>query len=165
LNKKKIIWGIVIFSFLAIILWIMIPYLFPSKNLISKHNYDYIYRQAKVLDFNSLEDSIRIDNTESGKVNKLISIIDELSLKKTRTPNDVSSYFLSFIATYKEGELNTYTQEVFSITFYKDKVIGFIRKPQYKETYYKIQNEEFDIKKVIEELQEGKEQIPLNLYI
>ena len=36
MNKKKIIWGIVIFIFFAIIVWIDIPYIFPTNNLISK---------------------------------------------------------------------------------------------------------------------------------
>lgn len=79
LNKKKIIWGTVISIVLAIIVWIEIPYLFPSKNLISKNNYDYTYRQARVLDLDSVDNSICIDNTEAGEVDRLISIIDDLS--------------------------------------------------------------------------------------
>jgi hypothetical protein len=157
LNKKKILWGTVIFILLAMIVWIAVPYLFSSKNVISRNNYDYTYRQAKVLNLDNLENSISIDNAESGKVDKLISIINDLSLKKTMKPNDKANYNISFIATYKGGESSTFTQEVFSIRFYKDKVIGFQRKPQYKETYYKIQNEEFDIKKVIGKLQESKD--------
>lgn len=82
MNKKKIIWGSVISIVLAIIIWIGIPYLFPSKNLISKNNYEYTYRQARVIDLNSIDDSICIDNIEAGEVDKLISIIDDLSLKK-----------------------------------------------------------------------------------
>ncbi len=34
MNKKKIIWGILIFIFFAIIVWIDIPYIFPTNNLI-----------------------------------------------------------------------------------------------------------------------------------
>lgn len=41
---------------------------------------------------------------------------------------------------------------MFEISFYKNNVIGFKRKPQYKEIYYKIQNEDFDITKIIKDL-------------
>lgn len=154
MNKKKILWGIVIFILFAIIVWIVLPYVIASKNLISRNNYDYIYKQAKVLDLDNLENSISIDNAKAYKVDKLISTIDDLSLKKTRKPSDGSNYGISFVATYKEGKSSTYTQEVLFIRFYKDNVIGFQKKPHYKETYYKIQDKEFDIKKVIKELQE-----------
>jgi len=151
-NKKKIIWGIVIFIIFAIIVWIDIPYLFPSKSLISKKNYDYTYRQVRVQDLDSLDYSTRIDNTEDGKVDKLISIIDDLSFKKARRPKDWSEYSLNFIGSYKEDEYTTYTKDVFSITFYDDNVIGFREQEQYKVKYYKIQDKEFDIKKILEEL-------------
>ncbi|WP_346917044.1 hypothetical protein [Clostridium sp.] len=152
MNKKKIIWGIVIFIIFAIIVWIDIPYLFPSKSLISKKNYDYTYRQVRVQDLDSLDYSTRIDNTEDGKVDKLISIIDDLSFKKARRPKDWSEYSLNFIGSYKEDEYTTYTKDVFSITFYDDNVIGFREQEQYKVKYYKIQDKEFDIKKILEEL-------------
>jgi len=151
-NKKKIIWGIVIFLIFAIIVWIDIPYVFPSKNLISKKNYDYTYRQVKIEDFDSIDFSAWIDNTEDGKVDKLISIIDDLSFKKTRIPKDQSEYSLNFIGTYKEDEYITYAKEVFSIRFYEDNVIGFQEKPESIGKYYKIQDKEFDIKKIIDEL-------------
>ena len=153
MNKKKIIWGVVIVFVLAIIVWIDIQYLFPSKNFISKNNYDYTYRQVRVQDLDSSDYSTRIDNTEDGKVDKLISIIDDLSFKKARRPKDWSDYSLNFIGTYKEDEYITYTKEVFFISFYEDNVIGFREKPEYKEKYYKIQDKEFDIRKIIEELQ------------
>jgi len=152
-NKKKIILGVVIFIVLAIIVWIDIPYLFPSKNLISKNNYDYTYIQVRVLDLDSLDYSTRIDNTEDGNVDKLISIIDDLSFKKARRPKDWSEYSLNFIGTYKEDEYITYTTDVFFISFYEDNVIGFREKPVCKEKYYKIQDKGFDIKKIIEELE------------
>jgi len=151
LSKKKIFWGIGIFIFLAIVVSITMPYLFSSKNLISKNDYDYMYKQVHVVDFDNLLNPIDIDNTETGKVDKLISVIDGLALKKAMKPNDFSNYGLSFIATYRENETSIYTKEVFYISFYKDNVIGFKKKPKYTETYYKIQNKEFDIKKVIEE--------------
>lgn len=137
---------------LAIAVWILIPFILQSKNLISRNNFDYSYKQAAIIDYDNLDNSLHIDNGESGKVDKLISIIDRLSIKKTIKPKDFSNYSLSFIATFKEDGNSTYTKEVFSIRFYKDKVIGFKRKPQEKEIYYKFKSEEFDIKKVIEEL-------------
>lgn len=153
MSKKKVIWGTVISIVLAIIVWIRIPYLFPSKNLISKNDYDYTYRQAIDIDLDSIDGSICIDNIETDEVDKLISIIDDLSFKKTREPKGRSTYDLTFIATYKGDEKSTYTEQVFSIKFHEDNVIGFQKKIQYKEKYYKIRNKEFDIKKIIEELQ------------
>ncbi|GAA0765453.1 hypothetical protein GCM10008908_02040 [Clostridium subterminale] len=152
MNKKKIIWGIVIFIIFAIIVWIDIPYVFPSNNLISKKNYNYTYKQVNAIDLDLLDNSIWIDNTKDGEVDKLISIIDELSYKKARSPKGWSKYSLNFMASYKEDEYTTYTKDVFSITFYDDNVIGFREQEQYKEKYYKIQDKKFDIKKIMEEL-------------
>jgi len=152
-NKKKIIWGIVIVIIFSIIVWIDIPYVFPSKNLISKKNYDYTYKQVSAIDLDFIDDSIWIYNTKDGEVDKLISIIDELSYKKARRPRGWSNYSLNFMASYKEDKYTTYTKDVFSITFYDDNVIGFREEVQYKEKYYKIQDKEFDIKKIIGELQ------------
>jgi hypothetical protein len=151
-NKKKIIWGIVIFLIFAIIVWIDIPYVFSSKNLISKNNYDYTYKRVSAIDLNYVEGSIWIYNTEDGDVDKLISIIDELSFKKARRPKNWSEYRLNFMATYEEDEYTSFTTDVFSITFYEDNVIGFREQDQYKEKYYKIQDKKFDIKKIIKEL-------------
>ncbi len=162
MNKKKIIWGIVIFIFFAIIVWIDIPYIFPENNLISKNNYDYAYKQVNAydssytqeneIDSDLIDYSTWIDNTENGKVDKLVSIIDELSYKKARRPKDSSKYSLEFVASYDEDEYTTYTEGVFYITFYDDNVIGFQEQDQHKEKYYKIQDKDFDIKKIMEEL-------------
>lgn len=114
-----------------------------------------MYKQVHVVDFDNLLNPIRIDNAESGKVDKLISEINGLSLKKTMRPSGSSNYGLSFIATYNENETSTYTKEVFYISFFKDNVIGFTKNPNYREAYYKIQNEEFDIKKIIEKFKKG----------
>jgi len=161
-NKKKIIWGIVIFIFFAIIVWIDIPYIFPTNNLMSKTNYDYTYKQVRAYDYtyileneidsDFLDNFIRIDNNKDGEVDKLVSIIDELSYKKARRPKDSSKFRLNFMASYDEDEYTTYIKDVFSITFYDDKVIGFREQDQYWEKYYKIQNKDFDIKKVMKEL-------------
>lgn len=152
MSKKRAFYGIGIFIFIAIIVSITMPYLFNSKNLISKNNYDYMYKQVYVVDFDNLLNPIYIDNNKTTKVNKLISVIDGLDLKKAMKPNNSYNYGLSFIATYKENETSTYTKEVFYISFYKDNVIGFKNNSKYKEAYYKVQNEKFDIKKAIEEL-------------
>ncbi|WP_346868483.1 hypothetical protein [Clostridium sp. UBA1353] len=162
MNKKKIIWGILILIFFAIIVWIDIPYIFPTNNLISKNNYDYTYKQVNACDYtyrqedeidsDLLDNFIRIDNTKDGEVDKLVSIIDELSYKKARRPKESSKYNLNFMASYDEDEYTTYTKDVFSITFYDDNVIGFQEQDQYKEKYYKIQDKDFDIRKVMEEL-------------
>ncbi len=161
-NKKKIIWGIVIFIFFAIIVWIDIPYIFPTNNLISKNNYDYTYKQVNAydssytqeneIDSDLIDYSTWIDNTENGKVDKLVSIIDELSYKKARRPKDSSKFRLNFMASYDEDDYITYIKDVFSITFYDDNVIGFREQDKYWEKYYKIQDKDFDIRKVMEEL-------------
>ncbi len=51
MNKKKIIWGIVIFIFFATIVWIDIPYIIPTNNLMSKTKYDYTYKQVRAFDY------------------------------------------------------------------------------------------------------------------
>ncbi|GAA0765315.1 hypothetical protein GCM10008908_01660 [Clostridium subterminale] len=73
-----------------------------------------------------------------------------MSCKKARRPKDWYKYSLEFIASYDEDEYTTYTEGVFSITFYDDNVIGFREQDQYKEKYYKIQDKDFDIKKIME---------------
>jgi len=161
-NKRKIILGIVIFLIFAIIVWIDIPYVFPKNNLMSKTNYDYTYKQVRAFDYTyMLENEIDsdlldnftwIDNNKDGEVDKLVSIIDELSYKKARRPKDSSKYSLEFVASYDEDEYTTYTEGVFYITFYDDNVIGFQEQDQHKEKYYKIQDKDFDIKKIMEEL-------------
>ena len=161
-NKRKIILGIVIFLIFAIIVWIDIPYVFPKNNLMSKTNYDYTYKQVRAFDYtymleneidsDLLDNSTWIVNTENGKVDKLVSIIDKLSYKKARRPKDWSKFSLNFMASYDEDEYTTYTKDVFSITFYGDNVIGFREQDQHKEKYYKIQDKDFDIRKVMEEL-------------
>uniref|UniRef100_UPI003217219C hypothetical protein n=1 Tax=Clostridium sp. UBA1353 TaxID=1946347 RepID=UPI003217219C len=148
--------------FFAIIVWIDIPYIFPTNNLISKNNYDYTYKQVNACDYtyrqedeidsDLLDNFIRIDNTKDGEVDKLVSIIDELSYKKARRPKESSKYNLNFMASYDEDEYTTYTKDVFSITFYDDNVIGFQEQDQYKEKYYKIQDKDFDIWKIMTEL-------------
>ncbi len=162
MNKKKIIWRILIFIFFAIIVWIDIPYIFPTNNLISKNNYDYTYKQVNACDYtyrqedeidsDLLDNFTWIDNTKDGEVDKLVSIIDELSYKKARRPKESSKYNLNFMASYDEDEYTTYTKDVFSITFYDDNVIGFQEQDQYKEKYYKIQDKDFDIWKIMTEL-------------
>ncbi|WP_346846846.1 hypothetical protein [uncultured Clostridium sp.] len=162
MNKKKIIWGIVILIFFATIVWIDIPYIFPTNNLMSKTNYDYTYKQVSAFDYtymleneidsDLLDNFTRIDNTKDGEVDKLVSIIDELSCKKARRPKDWYKYSIEFIASYDEDEYTTYTECVFTITFYDDNVIGFREQDQHKEKYYKIQDKNFDIRKVMEDL-------------
>ncbi len=62
MNKKKIIWGIVILIFFATIVWIDIPYIFPTNNLMSKTNYDYTYKQVSAFDYTyMLENEIDSD--------------------------------------------------------------------------------------------------------
>lgn len=57
---------------------------------------------------------------------------------------------------YRGKDGLTYTEPVFSITFYEDNVISFNEEPNYRKKFYKIQDKEFDIKGVIEEIEKGK---------
>lgn len=156
LSKKKIIWETVVFVVLAIILWSVMPYIFSSNNLISKNQYDYSYKQLRVFDLSGFDDSIWIDNTEAGEVEQLISKIDKLSLKKTWKPMDSSSHRITVVGAYRGNDGPAYTEPVFSITFYEDNVISFNEEPNYREKFYQVQDKEFDIKGVIEEIQKGK---------
>lgn len=131
---------------------IVVPYIFSSSNLISKNNYNCEYVEAEVYDLNNAGDLATIKNTESGNVDKLIKVIDELSIKKTTKPKERTTSYISFVATYKGDDNIVYTEDIFEISLYKNNVIGFKRKPQYKEIYYKIQNEDFNITKIIKEL-------------
>lgn len=147
MNKKKIIWYVVMLVILTVAILIGIPYIFTTTNLISKNSHNYTYEEAKIIDLEDIEESVSIKNDE-GKVDKLLKDIDELSIKKVKEPKEWSTYGISFVATYKKEEGSTYTEEVFFIRFYKDNVIGFKKAPK-KEVYYKIQDEEFNIKEVI----------------
>lgn len=131
---------------------IVFPYIFSSNNLISKNNYNCEYVEATLYYSYNERNSTIIKNNESAKVDKLIKVIDELSIKKTTKPKERTYSCISFVTTYKGDDNIIYTQDMFEISFYKNNVIGFKRKPQYKERYYKIQNEDFDITKVIKEL-------------
>lgn len=147
MNKKKKLWYLVILTILAMVVWLGVPYIFTSTNLISKNSHNYTYEEARIVDFENIEGYARIKNDE-GKVDKLLKDIDELSIKKVSKPKEWSTYGISYVATYKKEEGSTYTEEVFFIRFYKDNVIGFKKGPK-KEIYYKIQGEEFNIKEVI----------------
>ena len=147
MNKKKIIWYLVMLGILTVAIFIVIPYLFTTTNLISKNSHNYTYEEAKIIDLENIEELVSIKNDE-GKVDKLLKDIDELSTKKVKEPKEWSTYGISFVATYKKEEGSTYTEEVFFIRFYKDNVIGFKKGPK-KEIYYKIQGKEFNIKEVI----------------
>lgn len=146
----------VIFIVITSIVLIVIPYKFSSKKLISRNNYDYTYIQLRVLDLDLdiMDDPIWINNTDAGEVDKLVGIIDDLSVKKTIRPMDWPNYGITFVATYKKDDGITYTEPTFTIRFYENYVIGFKEEYTYREKYYKIQDKSFDIKKIIEELQE-----------
>lgn len=150
MNKKKILWYLVMLIILAVVVWFGVPYIFTSTNLISKNSDNYTYEEANIVELENIEEYARIKNDE-GKVDKLLKDIDELSIKKVNKPKEWSTYGISFVATYKKEEGSTYTEEVFFIRFYKDNVIGFKKGPK-KEIYYKIQGKEFNIKEIINSL-------------
>lgn len=143
----------VIFIVLALIIWRDIPHIFPSQNLISRNNYGYTYRELRVFDWDFIGTSTWLDNSEAGVVDELVSILDNLSLRRCNRPKDYSEYEISFVATYKAEETTTYTAPVFSIIFYENNIIGFKEEGKYKEKYYKILDKDFNIKGIIENLQ------------
>lgn len=97
-------------------IYIIIPYVFSSRNLISKNYDNCTYEEICILDSNSTEYSVKIKNNKEGKVDKLVKLIDGLTIKKTWKPKDLSTYGISFVATYKKEEGNTCTEEVFFYT-------------------------------------------------
>lgn len=151
MSKKRVIWVIGIIIIITIVLVIANPYIFKSNNLISKNKYDYEYVQLETLDLEGGLDWL--DDTDVGPIDKLVHIIDDLSVKKAIKSSNKFKYSITFIATYEEDKKIQYTKPVFTLNFYDNNVIGFKKEPGYREQYYKVQNKEFNIKEVMEQLQ------------
>ena len=153
MKKKKIILTIFVFIILISVAIIARPYIFSSRKLISRNNYNYNYIRATALDLDSINNFIEIDNTQNSNVDALMNLIDDLSVKRTLKPKSIYDYMITFTASYSENDRSTYTKDVFTLEFYKNNVIGFYENSNYREQYFKIEDKEFDIEKIIENLQ------------
>ncbi|MDU1411882.1 MAG: hypothetical protein E6929_03625 [Clostridium sp.] len=153
MKKKKIVLTIFVFTILISVAIVARPYIFSSTKLISRNNYNYNYIRATALDWDSINNFIELDNTQNSNVDALINLIDNLSVRRTLKPKSIYNYTVTFTATYSENDSSTYTQPVFTLQFYSNNVIGFYEKSNYKKQYFKIEDKEFDIEKIIENLQ------------
>lgn len=150
MNKNKIIWGIILTAVIIVIVWIDLPYIFSSENLISKNNYSCTYVEAKVINFENGKNT-KVEN-KAGEVDKIVEALDKLTVKKTRMPEEFYRYFVTFTATEKITESETKTDTVFTIYFYDDGVIGFQEKLNQRIKYYKIKKDPKEVENLIEDL-------------
>lgn len=141
MNKKKIFSGLIDAFIVIAVLWSAYPYRVVSKNIISKNNYKYEYNQV---------DIYKVDNDEHIEIkeesDKFINAIDELRVKSVIVTKDIARdrlYDIEVIATYRNDDNITCTNEVFEISLYKNKIIGFKESPTHKEKFYRIQDEKF----------------------
>lgn len=153
MKKKKIVLTILVFTILISVPIIARPYIFSSTKLISRNNYNYNYISATILDLDSINKFIEIDNTQNNNVDELINLVDNWSVRRTLKPKSIYNYTIGFTATYSENDRSTYTKHVFTLKFYENNVIGFYEDSNYKERYFKVEDKEFDIEKIIETLQ------------
>ncbi|HCW53587.1 MAG TPA: hypothetical protein DG753_07605 [Clostridium sp.] len=152
MNKKKLFYVVSIVFIVIFIGWSIFPYIFTSSNLISKNNYKYEYYEIDIYKLHSHEDAIGITKDESNRMNGFIKAIDNLKVKRTTRPEDEfhnDIYDIDFTATYKGKDNILCTKEVFSITLYKDNVIGFREGSTGKQKFYKIQDDKFNIEDFI----------------
>lgn len=150
MNKNKIIWGIILTAVIIVIVWIDLPYIFSSENLISKNNYSCTYVEANVINFETGKNT-KVEN-KAGNVDKIVEALDNLKVKKTRMPKEINRYFVTFTEAEKKTESETKTDTVFTVYFYDDGVIGFQDKLNQRIKYYKIKKDPKEVENLIEEL-------------
>lgn len=151
--KKKVIWGIVIVLIFGIIAWIDLPYLIPTKNLISSQPIDYTYEKITFYNWEYRQfESLNVQDEETMK--RIIDKIDTLELRKRRDFN-YGSEEITFTARYSKNNM-TYVEQVFSISFQNVEGKNYLtfdrRGDTYKTYSYKILNKDFELEKFIEEL-------------
>ena len=150
MNQNKIIWGIIFTAVIIVIVWIDLPYIFSSENLISKNNYSCTYVEANVINFETGKNT-KVEN-KAGNVDKIVEALDNLKVKKTRMPKEINRYFVTFTEAEKKTESETKTDTVFTVYFYDDGVIGFQDKLNQRIKYYKIKKDPKEVENLIEEL-------------
>lgn len=74
MKKKKIVLTIFVFTILISVAIVARPYIFSSTKLISRNNYNYNYIRATVLDLDSINNFIELDNTQNSNVDALINL-------------------------------------------------------------------------------------------
>lgn len=162
--KKKIIWGIVIIGVLSFIIWMDLPYLIKTSNIISNQKVEYTYKKVLIID-ESLIDYDDFENLEYMKsivdeieIKSIIDKVDKLQLRRTKRRGNGDKH-ISFTASYSPKERVTYTEGVFSIYFEVsdkgDNILVF-NPTRYRAKYYKILDKDFHIESFFKELR-GKE--------
>lgn len=159
--KKKIIWGAVIILILGFVVWWDLPYIIKISNIISNQEMEYTYEGIYVTDFSLISD---YDDYEDLKyfrfidneieMKSIIDKIDSLQLRRTKKRGNGDKH-LSFIASYSPKERVTYTEDVFSIYFEvsdKGENILIFGPKMYKDKYYRILNNDFDLEAFFKEL-------------
>lgn len=151
--KKKIIWGIVIVVFIGIVAWFDLPYLVPTKNLISNQDIDYTYERISFKNWTNY-DTQYLEVRDEKQMKNIIGKLDDLKLRRTREFN-IGEYELSFLGSYKNSQNMTMVEEVFTINFSKvddDNILRIDRHGNFKGYSYKILDKDFDIESFIKEL-------------
>lgn len=163
--KKKIIRGIVIIVILSFIIWMDLPYLIKTSNIISNQKMDYTYKNILIIDESLIDDYDDFENLEymksivdEMKIKSIIDKVDNLQLRRTKLRGNRDKY-ISFTASYSPKERVTYTEDVFSIYFEisdkGDNILVFTP-ARHRTKYYKILDKDFDLDVFFKELR-GKE--------
>ena len=151
--KKKIIWGIVIVAFFGVITWFDLPYLVPTKNLISNQDIDYTYERISFMNWANY-DAQNLEIHDEKQMKNIIDKLDNLKLRRTKEFN-IGEYEISFLASYKNSQNMTMVEEVFTINFSKvddDNILRIDRHGNFKGHAYKILDKDFHIESFIKEL-------------
>lgn len=156
MKKKNIMLGIVLFTGLVLLLCYIKPFVVSSKKLIADNTDECKYVQARLMDYSDLRAlNIKvIENNYDKDLDKLIGIIDNLEFKRIKNPevNYEDNYRFHFVGTYKDNDGRNITETVKSLSFHDNNIIFYDEGSYSDGKFYKIIGEEFDIKKVVEEI-------------
>lgn len=152
MRKKKLILSATIILLLGLFLWAMLPFICPSQNLITKNCDDYICCELTLIDREKINEPIIVRQAQANIVTKIISILDDLSYKRTKVTLDTPLYRLELLGNLNEKTDVTIPKSVIIINFYEDNIIELYKSDQYKSIFYKILDEDFDIKESLEDL-------------
>lgn len=159
--KKKIVWGIVIIMALGFIIWMDLPYLIKTSNIISNQKVEYTYRDILIVDYSLIDDYGDFENldymksiVDEMKIKSIIDKVDKLQLRRTKRRGSRDKH-ISFTASYSPEEKVTYTESVFSIYFEVsdkgDNILVF-DPARDRAKYYKILDKDFDLETFFKEL-------------
>lgn len=159
--KKKIVWGIVIIVALGFIIWMDLPYLIKTSNIISNQKVEYTYKKILIIDESLIDDYDDFENldymksiVDEMKIKSIIDKVDKLQLRRTKRRGNRDKH-ISFTASYSPEEKVTYTEGVFSIYFEVsdkgDNILVFDPAMD-RAKYYKILDKDFDLETFFKEL-------------